>query len=184
MSTIRTFVGAHIPETPELRHLLRRLQRIDGLPRTVATDGMHITLKFLGDVESDQVDTIAAAARESAGLQKSSEIRLRGVGAFPNLRRPSVIWVGLQQAEFLATIAADLETRLEALGFPRDPRPFQPHVTLLRIKSRPPEELFELLQASLDLGLGAVRVDAITFYQSELRPEGSRYTKLATCPLQ
>jgi len=183
MPTLRTFIAVDIPETPELRELLRRMQRIDGLPRPAA-NGLHVTLKFIGDTEQGQIDEIAAAAREIAGTQAVHNVDLRGLGAFPNARRPSVIWVGLQPVDLLATIASSFEERLESLGFARDPRPFQPHVTLLRIKSRPPEALFKLLEESPDLFLGTVTVNAITLYRSDLLPAGPRYTKLAECPLK
>jgi 2'-5' RNA ligase len=106
-----------------------------------------------------------------------------GLGAFPNLRRPSVVWVGLDQAELLGRLAADLDRALAPLGYALESRAFQPHLTLLRIKTRPPEQLFSLLSDESRTEFGLVPIDEVEYLQSELGPRGARYTKLATFKL-
>jgi len=105
------------------------------------------------------------------------------VGAFPNVRRPSVLWVGLQNSETLGRIAADLNRELAPLGFAPEERAFQPHLTLLRIRTRPPDDFFALLSEEATTDFGTVPIDEVEYLQSELTPRGSRYTRLATFSL-
>jgi len=180
---LRTFIAVKITSTPDLRRVHSRLVELGDRFRPVALDNLHVTLKFLGDTSESQVPEIGAAARRVIDGVAATHVRLRGLGAFPNARRPSVVWVGLEQAEVLCRIAADLEQALAPLGFAPENRAFQPHLTLLRIKARPPEQLFALLAQESATDFGVVPIDKIEYLQSELGPRGARYTKLATFAL-
>ncbi len=177
---LRTFFAVHIDPTPPLRQLHARLSALGDRFRPVALDNLHVTLKFLGDTREAAVAEICAVARPLVEARRTTPVRLLGLGAFPNARRPSVVWVGLDGAAMLCEIADQLDRALAPLGYVPETRPFQPHLTLLRVKSRPPEELFTLLSEECGTDYGIVRVEAIDFLQSELTPRGSRYTKLAT----
>jgi 2'-5' RNA ligase len=93
------------------------------------------------------------------------------------------LWVGLDEAEVLCRIAAALELALGPLGFTPESRAFQPHLTLLRIKVRPPEQLYSLLSQESATDFGVIPIDEIEYLQSELGPRGARYSKLATLAL-
>ncbi len=175
---IRTFIAVKVAPTSLLRRLHARLAALGDRFRPVALGTLHVTLKFLGDTPAEQVSEISAVVRRIAERHTASHVKLVGLGAFPNSRRPSVIWVGLIEAEFLGQIAGDLERDLAPLGFASEGRPFQPHLTLLRIKSRPPQELFTLLADEAQSDFGAVAIEELEFLQSELTPRGPNYSTL------
>ena len=180
---LRTFIAVKVAPTPDLRRIHSRLVELGDRFRPVALDNLHVTLKFLGDTSESQVPEICAIARHVVDGVAAMHVRLKGLGAFPSVRRPSVVWVGLDEAEALCRIVADLEQALAPLGFALENRAFQPHLTLLRIKARPPEQLFALLAQESATDFGVVPIDKIEYLQSELGPRGARYTELATFAL-
>lgn len=180
---LRTFIAVRIPESPELRRLHARLSQFGESFRPVPVNNLHVTLKFLGDTDERQVNEIAAVMQQVASEHPAEVVRLIGLGAFPHERRPSVIWVGMQNAVSVTAIAAALDERLAQLGFARERGPIQPHLTMLRVKTRPPEELFSLLAESAAADFGTARIGAVELFQSELQKGGSKYTVLATAPL-
>jgi 2'-5' RNA ligase len=180
---LRTFVAVKIASTPDLRRIHSCLMELGDRFRPVALDNLHVTLKFLGDTSESQVAEICAVARRVVDGMAAMHVRLRGLGVFPNVRRPSVVWMGLHQPDALCRIAADLDRELAPLGFAPEKRAFQPHLTLLRIKARPPERLFSLLAEEKATDFGIVPIDEVQYLKSELGPRGARYTKLATFTL-
>jgi 2'-5' RNA ligase len=180
---LRTFFALPIVPTRDLRRLHARLSALGDRFRPVALDNLHVTLRFLGDTSESQIPEICSVAKRVVEGRTATQVRLAGLGAFPSARRPSVTWIGLAGTETLHEIAGDLDRAMAPLGFVPESRPFQPHLTLLRIKSRPPEELFALLAEESGTDFGTVAMEAIEFIQSELTPRGSRYTKLATFAL-
>jgi RNA 2',3'-cyclic 3'-phosphodiesterase len=180
---LRTFIAARIAKTPELIHLYRRLTRLDDSFRPVPIDNLHLTLKFLGPTEQEKLDEIAAVTRAIAARHPAHTVALHGLGAFPNARRPAVVWIGIQNGETLCSIAAALESELAAFGFMPESRPFLPHLTLLRVKTRLPESLFALLEEWSEKDFGTAPIASVEFFQSELQRGGSRYSVLASAPL-
>lgn len=180
---IRAFIAARVAETPGLRALSARLTRLGGSFRPVPTSALHLTLKFLGDVSKSQAPEIAAIVRRVASQHAGGTWPLSGLGAFPHVDRPGVVWVGLPAATPLIALAAQLEQELEPLGFRREERAWRPHVTVLRVKSRPPAELRALLSELADADFGEARIDAIELFQSELVAAGAKHTSLARAPL-
>jgi 2'-5' RNA ligase len=180
---MRTFIAVKVPPTPGLRRLNARLSELGVQFKPVALGNLHLTLKFLGDTSDEQLPEICSALKRIIESSPAHNVRLTGLGAFPNVRRPTVIWVGVNQAEVLCRMAEELELGLAPLGFASEGRNFQPHLTLLRVKSRPPEQLFTLLAEEANAEFGMVPVDKIEFLQSELTRGGSRYTVLATFAL-
>jgi 2'-5' RNA ligase len=179
---IRTFVAIDFPAVP-MRVVVDDLA---GLGRSVkvAAEPFHLTLKFLGDTDRNTVDHIVRTIADVAQQHTSFDVELARVDAFPRRERPSVIWVGLSPIEPLIELAGDLESRLEPIGFPRESRPFQPHVTIARIKGRPPRELADLFELYGTETFGTETVRQIHLYQSELRPQGPEYTVLSTVSLK
>jgi 2'-5' RNA ligase len=177
---LRTFIAVKIAPTAGLRELHARLAQLGERFRPVALDNLHVTLKFLGDTSPAQVGEICAVSKRVVERQSALVAELAGVGAFPNVLRPSVVWVGLQHSDVLGQLAADLNRELAPLGFAPEERAFQPHLTLLRIRTRPPEGLLALLSQEANIAFGAVPIGEVEFLQSELTPTGPRYTRLAT----
>jgi 2'-5' RNA ligase len=177
---MRTFIAARVAHTPALRRLHAGLSDLGDRFQPVALKLLHVTLKFLGETAETRLPEICTLARCIVEKQPRVHGKLSGIGAFPHERRPAVVWVGIEEAQPLFQIASDLDRELSKLGFAPEGRPFQPHVTLLRVKSRPPEALAAMLAADAHTDFGACLIDKIELMQSEPTRTGSRYTTLAT----
>jgi 2'-5' RNA ligase len=148
----------------------------------IAADALHATVHFLGDVRESEVRGIEDALRESYRDQPSLDATLRGVGVFPDFRRPRILWVALR-GDGLLGLAERAETALSPLGFPPEEREFRPHVTVARIRSpRGFAPLAEIVKRDADRTFGETRLDHAVLYKSDLRPERAVYTPLATIP--
>lgn len=138
----------------------------------VPAKNLHVTLAFLGDVEADRVEAVGEAVA-AAGAHAPFAVELGGLGAFPSVARPSVLWVGVRAGTAeLSAIAADVQTRLEPLGFVPEARAYHPHVTLARVK-RPGSALAPILRPfEAERGCQS-RVHEIVLYRSVLEQSGS-----------
>jgi 2'-5' RNA ligase len=183
--TIRCFLAVKVPAETALRRALKELSGMGGALKAVEPENLHVTLKFIVSAEPELIAEIKATATAAAGRQERSQLTLRGLGVFPSAQRPNVVWAGIEGrgAQTLSALAEDLENSLETLGLERENRPFTPHLTLARVKARPPEALRALLTRHSESVFGTAAVDEIVLIQSELRPEGSRYTVLERFPL-
>jgi len=153
--------------------------------KAVEPDDLHVTLRFFAAVEPHLISEIQAIAAKAAARQIRGELTLTGLGVFPHAQRPNVIWAGLEGAgaKSLIAIAEEIEGPLEKIGFVREDRPFTPHLTLARVKARPPEEFHELLARHPTTVFGTAPVEEIQLIRSEPGPEGSRYTVIGSCAL-
>jgi 2'-5' RNA ligase len=178
--TIRCFLAVKVTPETALRRVLKVLAGMGRALKVVETENLHITLKFIAAAPTITIPEISAVAAKAAGRQIPAELTLTGLGVFPHAQRPSVIWTGLAGpgVQTLTALAAELETSLEPLGFPREDRPFTPHLTLARVKARPPEELRQLLSRDATSIFGTAPIKEIEFIRSDPGPEGSRYTVL------
>ena len=163
------------------------IARLRGLSRSVAwtvPENLHITLKFLGPIELTQRALVATALARLASGVAGFGITLRGLGAFPTLTRPRVIWGGVDQGAHALTALADaVEQALTPLGFTAEER-FVPHVTLGRVRQpRRDPVLTEALALAATRDFGGVHVDRIALMRSALSPKGARYDELATWKL-
>lgn len=166
----------------KIRDVMEELRVLARGPRWVRGEGLHLTLKFLGEAAEDRLGAIVEALR---GLARSNEIalRFRGVETFPNHRHPRVIWAGIEAGAELAALAADIEARMEALGFARDEREFAPHVTLARIQTREPlEKLMSAAAALASYDFGAMVTREFQLFRSTLKPGGSEYSVVESFP--
>jgi 2'-5' RNA ligase len=159
-----------------LEALVRALKATRADVRWVGPPGMHLTLKFLGEIDTERAAGIGAVLTAVAGRHGAFPIRLEGTGSFPSERDPRVLWAGLAVEPRLLALQSDLETALEAEGFERESRPFSPHLTLGRVKGpgRMPEAMAELARHRGD-AFGAMTVRKLTFFESRLLPQGAEY---------
>jgi 2'-5' RNA ligase len=180
--SLRAFVAVDISDTAR-----RRLARLQGewtaSPmhlKFVAPVNIHLTLAFLGDIESARVGDVRAAMDTAAAGGAVSRCEIAGTGFFGSPRAPRVIWAGLRgDLAGLAQVHHALTTGLGNRGFPVENRPLTPHLTLARIKSRRGVEgLPSLLADSRDKAFGELDVDRLQLYRSELGPGGPTYTLL------
>lgn len=160
---------------------IERLRRSVRDVSWVAAENLHLTLKFLGEVEPGRLDGVATALAGVVTAAPAFPLALRGLGAFPSPTRPRVIWAGVTDAVEVVQLAARVEEALAQLGLPREGRPFSAHVTLGRVREprRDP-----VLAAGLAEGagreFGAFRVDQVALMRSDLSPRGARYTALGS----
>jgi 2'-5' RNA ligase len=184
-SSMRTFLGTSIPPLPRIdTELLPALRALGRGLRVVAPLKLHLTWKFLG--ETDSSEQARLASRMSAALEGIAgvTVHLRGVGVFPSLRRPSVVWAGVEETPQIMELAAVIEAECVASGFAAETRPFRPHITLARITGRPPSDLHEWLDRHRDIESGVVKITNLTLFESRLSPCGAEYVALADWPLQ
>lgn len=152
----------------------------------VSAPRLHLTLKFLGEIEPGAVEAIRTASEHAVRGARAHEVTLGGVGAFPNLRRPRVVWMGMHDTAPLISVATSLDHAVAALGVPAETRPFRPHVTLARVKvplSTPEGTVLTQRAAEIRVRLRAP-VHEVALVQSSLGTGGPRYDVLATFPLQ
>jgi len=180
----RAFISVDLPELDALRALAEELRRTGASLKVVDVSHVHLTLKFLGDTEEALVPRIVDAMRASVAGIRPFTVRLAGTGAFPDLRRMNVVWVGMEGAEPLAEIARRLEESLEPLGYPRERRAFSPHVTNARVKGpRGLDDVRRVLEARARDAFGEVSVVGIRLKKSILTPQGPVYSTVEEVPL-
>ncbi len=180
----RAFISVDLPELDALRALGEELRRTGAALKIVDLGQVHLTLKFLGDTEEALVPRIVEAMRATVAGNRPFAVRLVGTGAFPNLRRMNVVWVGMEGAEPLVEIARRLEAGMEPLGYPREGRDFSAHVTVARVKGpRGLDDLRRVLGAHARDPFGEVLVDRVRLKKSVLTPQGPVYSTVEEVPL-
>jgi RNA 2',3'-cyclic 3'-phosphodiesterase len=183
---MRLFVAFDLPGEVRtaLGEPIARLKPLCRAVRWARPEGMHVTLKFIGHAIADgDTEKLGAARAALAAVQSTEpvEIRYRGIGFFPDARRARVVWCGVEASANLAKLAADIESRLEPLGIPRETRAFVPHLTLARFKS--PEGVDGLVRSAAEWSacdFGAARETEFHLYESLLKPGGAEYRKIET----
>jgi 2'-5' RNA ligase len=183
---LRLFIAADLP--PDLlENLNESMAPLRARPEfasarwTVAAN-QHVTLKFLGWVDSQVVDGVVTTLESVASSHEPSTMTIAGLGVFPSERRARVLWVGLDDpAGLLAALAADLEAALAPLGFEVEKRAFTPHLTLARFK--PPASIAGVLSEEPGVTEKSFAVDHLALYRSHLHPKGASYEVLGTIPL-
>lgn len=153
--------------------------------RWVHAKNLHISLKFLGDVEAQTIPSLCAKAKEAVSGFGEMSLSIEGMGLFPNNTKPRVVWFGIKGAtKQFARLESRLSENIECLGFPAAERPFTPHLTIGRVKSASARgELIRLVHNNHDLKVGEAPVKVIHIYESRLGPGGSVYTKVESFPL-
>jgi len=188
---IRSFVAIELPEEAKkgLASLRRELERDEHrFVKWVDPGGIHLTLKFLGDVPSKRVIEITEAMKKAAQGISPFLLEISGLGAFPSLKQARVVWVGIGgELDKLSALQQNIDSALAALRFTREQRPFVPHLTLARIRegaSGPERRTFgELVGSTTFEDRYAVEVEAIKLMRSQLTPAGAIYTCLSAVGL-
>lgn len=157
------------------------------IPRAgwVAEDRLHLTVRFLDDQPESLVPRLRGALEEVAARHDPVTLTLQGFGAFPNLRRPRVVWLGVESDPRVELLHHDVEEKLATLGFDPEGRAFRPHLTLARLRGgESPESIRALTQAARSVRFRAEScVDSIDLMHSVLGQGGPRYTRLVAAPL-
>lgn len=188
--TVRLFIAIDLPRS--VKQLLRSTQarlkpQLAGV-RWVDPDGAHLTLKFLGATPADRITTIAAELARAVTDVPPFRLRTGAPGAFPSVRRPRVLWIGVAgDLQALRMTHAAVERAIAPLGFPTEDRPFTPHLTLGRVShdARPAEleRIGHAIAAAKEPPAVEFAVEAVTLLRSELSRAGARYSMVARAPL-
>jgi 2'-5' RNA ligase len=191
-NTIRTFIAVEMD--PAIRRaaaaLIDKFRAAGADVGWVAAENMHLTLKFLGDLREEDVPRVCEAVRGAVAGVAPFELEIRGAGAFPNLSRPRVIWLGAAKGdEAMADLADRIEAVLESLGLPREARRFHAHLTLGRVRrtQRMPgpaiSALTRLVQEHAAAQIGRTSVEEVVVFSSQLKPTGAVYEALCRAEL-
>jgi RNA 2',3'-cyclic 3'-phosphodiesterase len=184
---LRAFLAIDPPSSlrPALSRVQEELKKSGADVRWVPVGNIHITLKFFGQIPEAQVEAIVAAAEEIARWQQPFALKVTGAGAFPSVKNPRVVWLGLEgDLNVMGGFYRQLETAFAGLGFPPEDRPFAPHLTLGRVKSpRNRVDLSRCLTMLPPLESEPFQIREIVLYRSNLSPQGATYLPLKVIPL-
>ncbi|MCL5103722.1 MAG: RNA 2',3'-cyclic phosphodiesterase [Armatimonadetes bacterium] len=187
MKVIRTFVAVLIDEGIRRRiaEVQEQLKKFAVGVKWVAPENLHITLKFLGDVREDELPRVHAAVGDAVKGMPRFEMSFGGLGAFPNLARARVVWVGIEDGrEELRELAARVDENLAKLGFEKEDRPFRAHVTIGRVKDGGSVSGLALGIEEIDAReLGSQQVLSVAVMESELSGKGPVYSPLSESKL-
>jgi 2'-5' RNA ligase len=184
--TVRTFVALPIPQESQ-----KALDKAQGLLRATKADvrwisaaSIHLTLKFLGEIDPETLLGITRALRESVQAHGRFTLCLRGLGAFPGLVAPRIVWCGIEgETHILETLQKDVESVCARFGFPREQRVFRPHLTLGRVRGkRNLQRLVECIKIT-SVCENSFEATGINLYKSTLTPGGAVYDVLERLPL-
>ncbi|HEY6289089.1 MAG TPA: RNA 2',3'-cyclic phosphodiesterase [Nitrospiraceae bacterium] len=172
----------------ELKHRIEPEMKRDMRLSWAQPASIHLTLKFLGDMDEQVIDPLLGAVEQAIGSQRAVNVPLERLGAFPRPQSPRVLWVGPSEnwergaeAKRIAEIHGAIEQACEGLRFLRETRPFSPHLTLARIKVGERQVGAALAKDGVldrPLSLGSLAVESVVLMKSELKPTGSVYTRL------
>ena len=187
----RIFIAVRLPD--EVIGKITRISQFfqSQLPeealKWVETENLHLTLRFLGEIPETTIEQVQQVLAQVATAQKSFELSVEGLGMYPNPKQPRTIWLGVQGVKPLIALHAELEKALGRIGIEKESRPFDPHLTLARVRDRTSREMAhhigETLAAFKVDSLGVFRVNEIHLIESQLTPQGPIYTTRFTAPL-
>lgn len=190
MNAIRAFIAIDLPADirQQLQAVIKDLKTLvpSGV-RWSSADHIHLTLQFLGESSSANLELLKQSLPAIVLHHQAFEFEVGGLGVFPNMRQPRVIWVGIQAGPALKNLQHSVEIETRHQGYPAEDRGFSPHLTLGRVNhSAAPQDIARisesLSKASIGV-IGKVAVQKVTLFRSDLQPAGPIYSPLAVFPL-
>jgi RNA 2',3'-cyclic 3'-phosphodiesterase len=182
---VRLFVALEIPSAvrDNLAAMIRELRPLAPQLKWVRVENLHITLKFIGETNAENLAAIRRAL-SSVPSRQSVDLHLRGLGFFPNEKRPAVLWAGIEASESLGKLAGDIDRALETVGIAREQRTFTPHLTIARVSNFSlPEKLRAGIQQNVTRDFGALSSREFHLIESNLKASGAEYTTLQSFSL-
>lgn len=178
---MRTFIAIELTNgiQDRLSSLQEKLKSASADVKWVNPSGIHLTLKFLGDTDEKKIDSIKNIINKLSAKFKAFNSEVSGLGGFPNIHSPRVIWVGLSNTDNISAVSGALEEELQDLGFPKEKRGFTPHLTLGRLRSPKNINILEkVLAENLDFKAGILEIKTVCLIESKLSPKGPAYTTI------
>lgn len=179
---VRSFLAFELPDAilKRIGEVQKDLKSFRADVRWVGSQNIHLTLKFFGNIEESKINLIGQAIEELARSTSPIRITVRGMGAFPGMKNPRVIWIGLHEEEkALALFQKRLEGEFQKIGFQPEDRPFHPHLTLGRMRSnRGKDDLAKAMEKYQEEEFGNFQAERVILFKSELTPTGPIYTVL------
>jgi len=185
--TTRAFVAIELPDeiAAFIHKMQERLRSYGFKARWVRPENIHLTLKFIGDINNEDIKKAGDAVISAASENVSMSLGAKGLGFFPGVKRCRIIWTGIAgQTEELADLQKTLDENFESIGFSKEKRPFKGHLTMARIKRK--IDARRLIDAMKEFGKFESKMftaDEVVLFKSELRPSGAVYTKLMSAVL-
>lgn len=191
MNQIRVFIAVDLPpaiqESVEKQTASLRRTLGDDLIRWVPAQNMHLTLKFIGNIAASHLDFLKQMLTQSVNSQRQFDLQIGGIGSFPNLKRPRVLWVGIHAPADLTSLQKNVEAGAVRLGYEKEERGFSPHLTLGRVRQNVSAVDLQRIRSALEntqIGrIGTTTIEAVHLYKSDLHTDGSIYTKLLSVSL-
>jgi len=191
MAVIRSFIAIDLPKHIQdpLDQVIQEFQAQNphSAVRWVPARNIHLTLKFLGEVSSNNLELLTKILQAEIPRHRCFEIKVGTLGAFPSIHRPRVIWIGVEAPGDLMSLQRSIEAETTRLGYAPEERPFSAHLTLGRVShNASPDEvrvIGEMLKGCTVGQLGATTVERVRLFRSDLEPGGAIYTPLYTFPL-
>jgi 2'-5' RNA ligase len=182
--TVRTFIAIEISREAkeELSRTVASLKKAGMDVKWVKPSGMHITLKFLGNIPQEKVENIKSSLSGIAERNQPFTVSLSGIGVFPKWESPEVIWAGLDNSSKVSAVQNEIESALSGLGIEREPREFSPHITLGRVKSPRNRNVLKEYASGANVKNVPSTIDKIVLFKSDLKPSGAVYETLLEAP--
>ncbi|RJP14535.1 MAG: RNA 2',3'-cyclic phosphodiesterase [Candidatus Abyssobacteria bacterium SURF_5] len=187
MAAVRMFVAItlHGSLHTTLGEIIGKLSSSGAKVKWVEPENVHLTLKFLGNVEEERLPEIFAACGRAAEGFGPIDLEMRALGCFPNNKSPRIVWLGIQRGvEAVTRLQEKVERELQAIGFSKEEKPFRAHLTIGRVKGKQGiSRLCRLLEEERNIFLGSMRAEKISVMKSKTLPAGPVYTELRAIPL-
>ncbi len=187
MNSYRCFIAIDLPKTvkKDLAGIQKRFSSWPTRVKWVEEQNFHLTLKFLGDVSELQIQVLEAGLEKVSSVHRKCQIKISGLGAFPGLKNPKVIWAGVEDLNRdLYLLWSGIEKELAGMGFAPEEKPFSPHLTLGRVKDPRPAPGFREIIQTLELKNYLIPVTEIRLMRSQLSRTGPVYSCFRSFPLQ
>ncbi len=185
---MRSFIAIDIDSKvrENLKDMVTRFKKVSSKIKWVKPEAMHLTLKFLGNINKKEADQIKEIMDNVSAGYSIFHLECKGIGTFPQRsRKPKIIWAGIKENTSLKALQSHLETELEKIGFLREKRSFHSHLTLGRVKKNAEvQRLLPELEINQDSVFGKTKVDRLTLFKSTLTPSGAIYDILYESPLK
>ena len=183
-TTCRAFLAIPLPQQLQdsIRSVQRQLQTQIPDARWVRPKNLHLTLHFFGETEQEVLEKIKVSVLSVKGCRRPFMVEVKGLGAFPNLHRPRIIWLDLEPKDQLRQLHQECSKALHQAGVVTETRPYSPHLTICRLR-RPQPDLTDLFSSVGQTHIGRLSVDKLVLFESRLQPGGAEHIPLLTVNL-